>query len=197
MVSSPEFCAQVNACQKDAFDAYQDDGMCASLAVSYGDGVLAVAGMDVGCTEPLTSVASEMSSATTCAAFTEAYGSYCTALATCASCTSRRLSEGLEARRYEAQVHVGFSDWQNADAFLDRIKKEEPPLPLYGSTWFDESVTTNIAELRLVSWTEVRTNHGADIYMPRDSAAASLSGGVLGLTLLAVTTTALLRGLLF
>ena len=126
-----------------------------------------------------------MSSAKTCTALRSAYGSYCTALATCsASCSSRRLSEGLEARRYEAQVHVGFADaawlmkkkedenlpceqacgqgmhvaWQNAGDFFVRIKNEEETLFL---SWFDESVRTHIAKLRLVSWTDVRTNHGA------------------------------------
>ena len=183
-VSSAAFCAVVSACQADAFDAYQDDGaamtnVCADLAVTTGAGLLDVA--EMGCTGPLTSVASEMSSATTCTALSSAYGSYCTALAACASCSSRRLSEGLEARRYEAQVHVGFADpawrmggisvpceeacgqamhvaWQNAGDFSDRIKKEEETLFL---SWFDESVRTHIAKLRLVSWTDVTPNHGA------------------------------------
>ena len=186
-VSSAAFCAVVSACQADAFDAYQDDGaamtnVCADLAVTTGAGLLDVA--EMGCTGPLTSVASEMSSATTCTALSSAYGSYCTALAACASCSSRRLSEGLEARRYEAQVHVGFADaawlmkkkedenlpceqacgqgmhvaWQNAGDFFVRIKNEEETLFL---SWFDESVRTHIAKLRLVSWTDVTPNHGA------------------------------------
>ena len=52
-------------------------------------------------------------------------------------------------------LHVA---WQNAGDFLDRIKKEEETLFL---SWFDESVRTHIPKLRLVSWTDVRTNHGA------------------------------------
>ena len=156
-------------------DTYQDDGgaitnMCAgTLAVTTGTAIADLRDLaPMSCSGPLTSVASTMSSATTCAAFKSAYGSYCTALATCASCSSRRLSEGLEARHFEAQVHVGFSDWHDARDFSDRLNQDETSLVL---SWFDESVRTHIAKLRLVSWTAVQTNEDDD---------SGLSGGIIG-----------------